>query len=116
MSRRWSRILIGLGVTVLVSGLYAWFFGFQTMMILGTRKIARKNPIVRQIPIALTDTSASQDPGTKLSYFGYDFEVPWDDLDQSKTKVYPTRWFLGFRSRTSWMITTAPASYSSAAS
>src|SRR5258708_9333274 len=111
MSRRWSRILIGLGVTVLVSGLYAWFFGFQTMMILGTRKIARKSAIGRQIQIALTDTYASQDPGTKLSYFGYDFEVPWDDLDQAKTKVYPNRVVLGFRSGKSLMFAKAPPRY-----
>jgi len=37
----------------------------------------------------LKDTSVSEAPGTKLSYFGYEFEVPWSDLDESQTKLYP---------------------------
>lgn len=95
---RWRRILIGLGITVLVCVIYAWFFGFQTMMVLETRSIARSAPIVRETPHPLPDLSVSGAPGRKLSYFGYDFEVPWDDLDESKTQLYPTRVVLAFRS------------------
>jgi hypothetical protein len=31
--------------------------------------------------------SISQAPGTKLSYFGYEFEIPWTDIDEEKTKI-----------------------------
>jgi hypothetical protein len=31
----------------------------------------------------------SQAPGPKLSYLGYEFEVPWNDLDDSKTQLFP---------------------------
>ena len=46
-------------------------------------------PVAKIVPSDLTDTSVSQAPGTRLSYFGYEFEVPWSDLDDSKTKLYP---------------------------
>jgi hypothetical protein len=35
------------------------------------------------------DHTISQPAGTRLSYLGYDFEAPWNDLDQSKTELYP---------------------------
>ncbi len=46
-------------------------------------------PITKIIPTDLTDKSISQTSGEKLSYFGYEFEVPWSDLDQTQTKLYP---------------------------
>jgi hypothetical protein len=38
---------------------------------------ARKIPGVRVAPQPLSDYSVSDAPGTVLSYFGYEFEVPW---------------------------------------
>jgi hypothetical protein len=46
-------------------------------------------PIARIVPIDLKDKSVSEAPGMKLSYFGYEFEVPWSDLDETQTKLYP---------------------------
>jgi hypothetical protein len=46
-------------------------------------------PITRVVPQPLTDKSVSQAPGTKLSYFGYDFEVPWTDLEDNLTELSP---------------------------
>ncbi len=46
-------------------------------------------PITRVVPQPLMDNSVSQAPGAKLSYFGYDFEVPWTDLDDNLTKLSP---------------------------
>ncbi|MGC2327761.1 MAG: hypothetical protein WA604_13685 [Candidatus Sulfotelmatobacter sp.] len=46
-------------------------------------------PVARVVPTDLKDASVSQAPGMKLSYLGYEFEVPWTDLDESKTKLYP---------------------------
>jgi hypothetical protein len=49
---------------------------------------ARRAPAVTSVvPTDLKDLSVSQAPGTKLSYVGYDFEVPWSDLDKSQTQV-----------------------------
>lgn len=45
--------------------------------------------ITKVVPADLKDLSISQAPAAKLSYVGYDFEVPWTDLDDSKTKLYP---------------------------
>ena len=51
---------------------------------------AHKAPrIARVVPTNLTDQSLSKAPGKKHSYFGYEFEIPWTDLDESQTKLYP---------------------------
>jgi hypothetical protein len=71
-------------------------------------------PIARIVPEDLKDLSISQAPGTKLSYLGYEFEVPWTDLDASKTKLYPDnkpdkyRVVLNFRSGLRLMVTAVP--------
>lgn len=77
--------------------------------------MARKAlPIVRVVPTELPDKSVSAAPGTKLSYFGYEFEVPWSDLDETQTKLYPTsgaakcRAVLHFRSGLQMMFTAVP--------
>ncbi|MGB6775498.1 MAG: hypothetical protein WBE45_14035, partial [Terriglobales bacterium] len=46
-------------------------------------------PVARIVPTDLKDQSISEAPGTKLSYLGYEFEVPWSDLDKTQTKLYP---------------------------
>jgi hypothetical protein len=84
-----ARILIGLFVVVLVCVAYVWFFGFQTLIALEARYLARKAPVVRVPPAQLTDVSISRSPGRKLSYFGYEFEVPWNDVDEAKSGLIP---------------------------
>jgi hypothetical protein len=69
----------------------------------------------RIVPMDLQDHSVSQAPGLRLSYVGYDFEVPWSDLDSAKTTLYPkdradkTEVVLGFRSGLRLVVTTVPA-------
>jgi hypothetical protein len=77
---------------------------------------AKKVPsIARIVPTELKDHSVSQAPGVKLSYFGYEFEVPWSNLDESKAILYPkdkpekTRVVLTFRSGLRLMVTAVPA-------
>jgi hypothetical protein len=84
---KWMRILIGLGIAVIACGAYLWFFGVQTFYVWETRRVARKEPVVWTTPVELLDLSMSQAPGKRLSYFGYEFESPWDDVDQEKTKI-----------------------------
>ena len=86
MSKR-NRILTGLGVAVVVCGTYLCFFGVQTIFTLEARNIARKSPVAEITPVELPDSSASQAVGKRLSYFGYQFEVPWDDVDDARSKT-----------------------------
>jgi hypothetical protein len=74
---------------------------------------ARKAPAVtRIVPTDLKDLTVSQAPGSRLSYFGYEFEVPWNDIDETQTKLYPkdkpNRVVLVFRSGLRPMITALP--------
>jgi len=51
----------------------------------GVLYFAKSAPAVaRVVPTDLKDVSTSPAPGRKLSYFGYEFEVPWTDLDESQ--------------------------------
>lgn len=84
---RWMRILVTLGIVVIVIGIYLWFFGVQTMCALTVRYYYRKLPDVARTPVALSDLSISNVPHRKLSYFGYEFEIPWDDIDEQKDKT-----------------------------
>ena len=73
-------------------------------------KAARKPPTrAWLIPRDLRDVSISPAPGTKLSYFGYEFEVPWTDLDETKTKTYPDGALLTFHSGLKLMIGASPS-------
>ncbi len=71
--------------------------------------------IARITPSDLRDHSVSQAPGLRLSYVGYDFEVPWSDLDEAKTVLYPkhkrekTEVVLAFRSGLRLLVTAVPA-------
>jgi hypothetical protein len=84
---RWMRILVWLGIAVVACCTFFWFFGVQTLFALEARYIGRKSPVVKRVPIELSDLSVSQTTGKKLSYFGYEFEVPWDDIDESKGRI-----------------------------
>jgi hypothetical protein len=70
---------------------------------------------VHVLPTELQDLSVSTAPGEKLSYLGYEFEVPWDDLDQAQTKQLSrgnsgtdSAWIF-FRSGLKMLVTAAPA-------
>jgi hypothetical protein len=98
-SYHWKRILISLGILLVAVFTYVWLLGTQTFFVLEARSAARKLPFVRRTPVNLTDVSVSQAPGTTLSYFGYEFEVPWTDIDREKTKVLSGNMaIIGFRS------------------
>jgi hypothetical protein len=45
--------------------------------------------VTRVVPTELKDLSTSSAPGKRLAYFGYEFEVPWSDLDESQTQMLP---------------------------
>jgi hypothetical protein len=63
----------------------------------------------RLVPVELTDTSVSP-AGTKLSYFGYEFELPWSDVDASRSQANPklNRAVIVFRSGLQMSVTALP--------
>ncbi len=81
------RKLVSWGIAVVVCVIYGWLFGVQTLFAIEARYIAHKEPVVWKVPVELQDLSVSQTPGRKLSYFGYEFEVPWDDVDDAKSRI-----------------------------
>jgi hypothetical protein len=89
MSRR-KWILIGLGTAVIFSGMYLWFFGVQTACALMVRYTYRKMPDVAKTPVPLPDLSISNVRHRTASYFGYELELPWDDVDEQKDKTVGT--------------------------
>jgi hypothetical protein len=88
---KWTRILVGLGIVVILCVLYMWFFGVQTIYVWETRRSASKNPIYWIRPVELLDLSISKGPSRKISYLGYEFEIPWNDVDEAKTSVHGTK-------------------------
>ena len=108
--RLFRRIIVILGVTLAVV-----FVGMEWIAPAAlSYYAARKAPAVaRVVPTELKDQSVSQAPGARLTYVGYDFEVPWNDLDETKTKLYPkdkpNRVVLVFRSGLTLKITALPA-------
>jgi hypothetical protein len=106
---RWKRVLISFGIVIVACATYLWLFGTQTFFVLEAHSAARKLPFVKLTPIELTDLSVSQAPGMKLSYFGYEFEVPWTDIDREKTKVVGgNKAIICFRTGNVFMLWSAP--------
>jgi hypothetical protein len=67
-------------VTILIAllNVLIMFLGPPIGISLIARKEARRFPGVKVTPQQLPDYTASDAPGTTLSYFGYSFEVPWN--------------------------------------
>jgi hypothetical protein len=80
------RILITgvVTVAVIIAGIY--WIGPIALSFYTARKVP---PVARVVPVELKDRTVSQAAGMRVSYLGYDFEVPWSDLDQSRTELYP---------------------------
>lgn len=79
-----GRVLLTLGITlvlVVVGG--AWILPAAIAFY-----VVKKAPLTASVvPRDLKDQSVSNAPGAKLTYFGYKFEVPWSDVDLSKSEI-----------------------------
>ncbi len=95
---KWARILMVLGSLSLATVAYLYCFGPQTFSAFLVRNEARKLPDIEKTPMPLPDTSVSATPHTKISYFGYELELPWDDVDEAKSKTYGPIRITAFRS------------------
>ncbi len=89
-------IIVGGIVMVLVTG-YLW--GFQTLVWWQYKhNYAKGLPILNLTPQSLRNAAASSAEGMKLSHAGFEFEVPWADIDKEKTKVAANLAVFTFRS------------------
>jgi hypothetical protein len=97
LGRRGRRIAVFLGVAALL-GVYIWLFGFQNALAFEIRHFLGKDPVARMTPVTLRDQSVADKKGPELHYFGYAFEVPWDDLEAGEVKTGDVRAVLPFHS------------------
>ena len=99
----WASAFVGLCVV------YLWFFGTQTFFALYARQIGRKIPIVKSVPVDLKDLSVSELKGERVSFMEAEFEVPWDDVDEEKTRIAGNWALIHFRSGNSIILCVAQA-------
>jgi hypothetical protein len=105
---KWIRIIIALGIVGILGGTYLWLFGIQTFFVFETRKWGRGVPIVKSVPIELQDSSLSKAQGETLSFMGVEFEIPWDDVDETKTRIVKSWALIHFRSGNSILLCVNP--------
>jgi len=96
MTKRERRLVVWVNV-FLVTGFCVWYLGVAIFFVAEARYVGWKFPMVKKTPVELPDLSVSHAPGQTLSYFGYEFEVPWD-IDQEKTKQTGKMEVISFRS------------------
>jgi hypothetical protein len=96
------------GIVVFAGGVYMWFFGVQTTSALMVRYQFRKLPDVARTPVPLSNLSISSVPHRAASYFGYEFELPSDDVDEEKDKTFGTVHVSYFRSGNAFWFSTFP--------
>jgi len=77
---RLAAFLLGL---LFVVGALAWFFALP----LEARYWAHRVPVLRQTPTSVRDSSFTESTGRKIAFCGSMFDVPWGDLDDTKTKT-----------------------------
>jgi len=84
------RLLIRILTTVIITLGVIAFGAFWVAPVALSFDAARKAPpVARVVPTGLKDLSVSQVPGTKVSYVGYEFEIPWNDLEETRTRSVP---------------------------
>lgn len=103
------RILTTVAITLGVIALGAFYVAPVALSFDAARKAP---PAARVVPTNLKDLSVSQVPGTKVSYVGYEFEIPWTDLDESQIrsvpKDHPEMVALAFRSGLHLIVSASP--------
>lgn len=97
MSKR-KRILLWAAGLVLVLCAYGWLFGVASLFAVPARHIGWKVPVVRKTPVELADTSISPQPGLQHTFSGFAFDLPWSDVDESRSKTVGKMQVVAFRS------------------
>ncbi len=107
MSRR-RRMVVAIALVGVVLLIFAGFFGIQTLMKLETHITLRNTPFVFKRPLPITDTQESEAQGTRLSYFGFSFEVPWE-VDPSRSKAVGNFQLVAFTNGNAMLVANPPA-------
>lgn len=89
-------------------GIYVWLFGVQTGAAIFARYKFRGMPDVSMAPVPLTDVSVAVTPHTRVSYFGYQFELPCNDIDEQKSKTVGRIHITAFNSGNALWFSTFP--------
>ncbi len=82
MSSRAVVVLGVVGLIVALGVLFAVFFGVQTLAVIFVKRTAGKGPEMYVVPQELEIASPADVPGKRFSYFGYEFELPWTDVEE----------------------------------
>jgi hypothetical protein len=77
-------IPLPLAVAIALGLSYALIFGKPTDIVWTMKKEAAKNSRLSVVPIPLSNTSISQEKGTTENFFGYQFEVPWQEGEKKQ--------------------------------
>ena len=80
------RILVGVAIALVLVIVGVYWVGPVSASFLIARKLPRN---ARLTPADLKDLSISRAPGLRASYMGYEFDLPWSDLDNAHTRLYP---------------------------
>ena len=75
--RRGLGALVRVGILITFVAILIDLLGPPVGIFITARMEGRRVPAVKVATEALADYSVADTPGTKLSYFGYEFEVPW---------------------------------------
>lgn len=70
--------LLRVGILIVFVTIVFGFLGPPIGILFAAKMEANKRPAVKVTPLALADHSVSNSPGRTLSYFGYEFAVPWN--------------------------------------
>ncbi len=78
------------GVFFLLVLAYALLFGKATFFLWKVLEESKKYPTASMTPTPMSLDGVAGGSGTRLTYFGYEFEVPWTDVDRNQTKSLDT--------------------------
>lgn len=74
-----KKIILSIVAVVLALATYGYFFGVQTVCVVGTRLFFH-NPVLNIVPEPMTVESCSA-PAATIKAFDYSISVPWQDQD-----------------------------------
>lgn len=106
--RRRFALLACVTVFLVATGMYVWGFGFATVAMIEAQYTGKQVPILGKVPVSLSDSSVTPSTGKRLAVCGYGFDLPWNDLSESKTKSNTTKQVMYFDSGLVMAVTCIP--------
>lgn len=86
MPRTKKTLIWSAAVAVTVVLALTWMFGFQTATAVMVRYKSRSIPEAHETPIPLPDVSVADTGHRRVSFGGYSFELPEDDVDDARSR------------------------------